>query len=114
MAAVVQGYIQGGRTYISKDGGATWTTGSSWSREFWLAVAMSWNGRTIAAVSGNIDMSWDSGVTFRGYAPLPPNNFGRNTYAYTVAMSADGTKLLVSDGNGSEPRFLYTAQGPVP
>jgi hypothetical protein len=100
----------------STNSGATWAESLSLDTEidvpepveWWLSVASSSDGTTLAAMSmREILVSTDSGVT---WTPI-----GALAVSWSkIALSADGTKLVAATSPGSSQGSIYTLQLPVP
>ncbi|HUW87386.1 MAG TPA: hypothetical protein VMW30_03295 [Candidatus Paceibacterota bacterium] len=104
LAAVVYG--NPGNIYTSADSGATWTVRATDLNKYWQGIAMSGDGSKLVASSytGALYTSQDSGATW-----TPINSIQS---AYGVALSADGTKFVVTT-----PGYIYTlgsASTPTP
>ncbi len=91
-----------GGTYTSTDSGATWTSRAP--SVYAYSVASSSDGTKLVDVYGNIYTSMDSGVTWTS------RNANCNSPGGAVAISADGSKLVVMCADGS----IFTSSGPVP
>lgn len=99
LAAVVYG--NPGNIYTSVDSGATWTVRATDLNKYWQGIAMSSDGSKLVASSytGAVYTSQDSGATWTSINSIQS--------AYGVALSADGTKLVVT-GSG----YIYTSGSP--
>jgi len=90
-----------GLIYSSKDSGVTWRPTGAPSN-YWSSVTASADGAEVAAagLSGAVSISVDSGVTWTATVVASGGRMG------SVAMSADGTRLVVADQEGG----LHTLQ----
>jgi hypothetical protein len=103
--------IAGGLSWfygISTNSGGTWITntepqfGSSFGS--WSAVAASADGTEFAGVNFSaIWISTNSGVAWFS------NNVAGVSYFASVALSADGKKIVAVDGNNSSPGLIYVS-----
>jgi hypothetical protein len=99
--------VEGGLIYRSADGGSTWNPGNAPSNS-WQRVACSGNGSRMAAVygtqfsTGGIYLSVDGGITWTVSIP-PTNGLGW----YTIASSADGTRLAAMMVDALTPAGPY-------
>jgi hypothetical protein len=88
---------------ISKDGGVTLTTISSLPTAFWDGVAISDDGKTMAAVnisSSYIYISIDSGASWSQETGAP------STFWQSVALNSDGTRIVA--GGSSTKAWVGT------
>ena len=110
--------VEEGVPLISSDGGQTWvrrTAARQAVRSAWSSVACSSDGRVLAASVAftdyhttyngpSIHMSWDFGNTWRGL----------DIYGGPVAISSDGTKILVAQTGGGTMHTTDIAWQPTP
>ncbi|MEO6109755.1 MAG: prepilin-type N-terminal cleavage/methylation domain-containing protein [Candidatus Saccharimonadales bacterium] len=93
LVATTYGFI-----YTSTDSGATWTQRAS--GQYWESIASSANGTILYAGTSTVSMSTDSGVTWTvTSAPFAGSSW------YTLAVSADGTKVV----GGPNNNYVYTS-----
>ena len=107
VAANHDGTINGTNgVWVSTNSGATWSlTGAPITNDWW-AVASSADGSQLAATDayyGLIYTSADSGTTWT-QANLPIWTWR------SIAMSADGAKLVVSAGNPAFNQYIFTSE----
>jgi hypothetical protein len=93
---------------ISTDAGSTWITNTQPQKgsEYggWSFIASSADGTKLVGLLGNVIMvSTNSGNTWLS------NNVPGVSFFASAALSADGNKLVVVDGNGSSPGLIYTS-----
>jgi prepilin-type N-terminal cleavage/methylation domain-containing protein len=88
-----------GYIYTSYDSGATWTQQTNPGTAYWNAVASSSTGLKQAIGGAYLFTSGNNGVNWT------KRTFGTNWWT-SVAMSADGTKLVAADGT---PGYLWTS-----
>jgi photosystem II stability/assembly factor-like uncharacterized protein len=103
--------VTGDNTYdvwTSNDGGSTWIASSGVSLVKKSVVAMSGDGRRIAAgqVDGSLVWSLDGGVTFN-YSSTIFSTQG-NAQLTSLVMSSDGNNMAVSAGTSSNG-YIYTS-----
>jgi len=103
--------IAGGQSWtycISTNSGSTWTTntepqiGSAYGS--WSAIASSADGTKFVGINSSVIwVSTNSGLTWLS------NNVPGVSFFASVALSADGNKLVVVDGKQSSPGLIYTS-----
>src|SRR5665213_2692063 len=103
--------IAGGQSWtycISTNSGSTWTTntepqiGSAYGS--WSAIASSADGTKFVGINSSVIwVSTNSGLTWLA------NNVPGVSFFASVALSADGNKLVVVDGKQSSPGLIYTS-----
>jgi hypothetical protein len=90
---------------VSRDGGATWTSGNGApSGDRWISVDMSANGQHIVGVGfdGSMYISHDSGATFTRADTTIATATGNATQAYeSVTISDDGQRIVTGIQNGA-------------
>jgi len=99
----------GGVFYFSTNSGSTWNTSTEpqWGSQFgsWNCIASSADGTKLAAI--NFTAYWIS--TNSGATWISINVPGFSFFS-SVAMSADGTRLVLSDGLiNASPGLIYTS-----
>jgi hypothetical protein len=94
----------------SPDAGATWQTNGPFSRRYWASVASSPDGKIIGAVDGN-GSSIGHVYTSTNYGGNWMTNNVPQWSWQNIALSADGTKMIVAGWGGSGSPFgpIYTS-----
>src|SRR5262249_55930386 len=91
-----------GLIYLSSDSGQTWTPSSAPSNNWW-SVAISASGtKMIAASDDRVFISTNSGATWEDGGTVPEAGY------LSVAMAADGNRVLVAAAKHHNPGFLVT------
>jgi hypothetical protein len=91
---------------FSTNSGSTWVTNTEpqYGSQFgsWIRIAASADGTKLAAVNYNAYwISTNSGATWTS------NVVAGVSFFWSVAMSADGTKLVIADGHDNTPGLIY-------
>lgn len=112
IAGISSFLISSNALYRSSDSGATWEKTAAFGA---VALGSSADGTSlIASTAGGIQVSRDSGATWKEAGILEFNNFPSQAWT-SVAISADGLTLLVGEGRGNttddyQGGFLYVSQ----
>ena len=91
----------GGPIHVSRDGGATWTTGDS-ANAVWISSAMTASGDRIYAVQygGDLVMSTNGGASWQAVTSSPLVHAAGGLGFEAVTVSQDGQRIAVAVQDG--------------